>query len=76
MSELWVALVSLVGTIIGSMGGIIVSAKLTNFRLKTLEEKVEQHNRFGLSITAMQEQLKTLFHTVDEIKERIGNRDN
>lgn len=39
-----VALIAFVGTAIGSLGGIIASARLTAFRLKKLEEKVDAHN--------------------------------
>lgn len=39
-----VALISLVGTIIGSFGGILTSNKLTGYRIEQLEIKVEKHN--------------------------------
>ena len=38
-----VALISLLGTLVGSLGGIMVSTKLTNYRLEQLEKKVEKH---------------------------------
>lgn len=37
-------LFSLIGTLIGTLGGILVSGKLTNYRLGELEKKVEKHN--------------------------------
>ena len=40
-----VAILSLVGTLIGSLGGILAANKLTNYRIKKLEEKVEKHNQ-------------------------------
>ena len=43
-SEVVVALLSLVGTFIGSIGGILASQKLTSYRLSKLEEKVDKHN--------------------------------
>jgi predicted CDP-diglyceride synthetase/phosphatidate cytidylyltransferase len=39
-----VALISGAGTLIGSLGGIFMSARLTAYRLKKLEEKVDKHN--------------------------------
>ena len=39
-----VAIVSLLGTIIGSFLGVYKSSQLTNYRLKQLEEKVDKHN--------------------------------
>ena len=39
-----VAILSLVGTLSGSMTGILTANKLVNYRLKKLEEKVQAHN--------------------------------
>ena len=39
-----VALVGFAGTLIGSLGGVLAAAKLTNWRLQKLEEKVDKHN--------------------------------
>lgn len=45
MSEtIIVALISGLGTIIGSILGIFASARLTNYRLEQLEKKVNLHN--------------------------------
>ena len=45
MSEtIIVAILSLVGTLIGSVLGILAANKLTNYRLEQLEKKVEKHN--------------------------------
>lgn len=42
-----VALVSFAGTLIGTLGGILASAKLTNYRIEQLEKKVDEHNNFA-----------------------------
>ena len=39
-----VALISLVGTLIGSLSGILVSNKLVNYKIDELKEKVNKHN--------------------------------
>ena len=45
MSEaVLVALISGVGTILGSGIGVIASARLTHYRLEQLEKKVDLHN--------------------------------
>jgi len=45
MSEtVWVAILSLVGTLVGSFAGIIAANKLVNYRLQQLEQKVQAHN--------------------------------
>lgn len=39
-----VALIGLGGSGIGSLCGVIVSSRLTNYRLEQLEKKVDKHN--------------------------------
>lgn len=43
-SEIIVAILSLVGTFVGTIGGILASQKLTSYRISKLEEKVDKHN--------------------------------
>ena len=39
-----VALIGLVGSGFGSLMGVVVSSKLTTYRIEQLEKKVEKHN--------------------------------
>jgi hypothetical protein len=39
-----VAILSLVGTLIGTLSGIMTANKLTTYRIQELEKKVEKHN--------------------------------
>lgn len=39
-----VAILSLCGTLIGTIGGIMASNKLTNYKIDELKEKVNKHN--------------------------------
>ena len=43
--EVLVALIGLAGSGLGSVLGILVSSKLTQYRLAQLEKKVEVHNK-------------------------------
>ena len=45
MTEILVALIGLAGSGLGSVLGILVSSKLTQYRLEQLEKKVEVHNK-------------------------------
>lgn len=44
ISDIIVSLISLFGTLLGTLGGIAVSSKLTNYRIEQLEKRVEKHN--------------------------------
>ena len=39
-----IALIPLIGTIIGSVSGILISNKLSNYRIGQLELQVQKHN--------------------------------
>lgn len=39
-----VAVISLIGTLGGSLAGVLTANKLTNYRIGQLEQKVEKHN--------------------------------
>lgn len=46
MSEtMLVALLSFLGTVLGSLFGILTANRLTNYRISQLEKKVEAHNK-------------------------------
>ena len=53
-----IALISLVGTLGGTFGGILVSAKLTNYRLEQLEKKVEKHNNFAERMPVVEKEIE------------------
>ena len=55
-----IAVLSLIGTFFGSLSGVITSAKLTNFRLKQLENKVERHNNFAEKIPLLEVRIKEI----------------
>lgn len=66
--EIWVAVLALIGTLTGSLGGIIISAKLTNYRLEQLEKKVDKHNNFATRLPVIEEQIKVIYHRLDELE--------
>lgn len=43
-SEIVVAVIAFCGTLVGTMIGIVASAKITSFRLEQLEKRVDKHN--------------------------------
>ena len=56
--EVMVALISLAGTIAGSFGGVLASSKLTTYRLRLLENKVDKHNRFAERLPVVEENIR------------------
>lgn len=64
-----VALLSLVGTLGGTFGGIVVSAKLMTYRIEQLEKKVEKHNGVVERTFVVEGQVRELQNEVADLKE-------
>ena len=71
-SEIWVALLSLLGTLLGSASGVLASARLTSYRIAQLEKKVERHNGFGERIPVLEERIKVVTHRLSDLEETVG----
>lgn len=72
-STIIVALISLVGTLIGSLCGIIVSSKLTNYRIEQLEKKVDKHNNFAEKLPIINEKMEELTRRLEVVKREREN---
>lgn len=71
----FVALLSLLGTLAGTLGGIVVSNKLVNYRLQQLEQKVQAHNNlvertYHLEgeMEVLHEQIKAANHRIEDLE--------
>lgn len=71
MNEIFLTIISFLGTLIGTFGGIITSAKLTNYRIEQLEKKVEKHNNFATRIPVIEEQLKASNHRLSDLERQV-----
>jgi hypothetical protein len=67
-ADIVVALLALIGTITGSLGGIVVSGKLTAYRIEQLERRVQEHNNFARRMPVMEEQIKVINHRIDDLE--------
>lgn len=71
MVELTDGMLALIGTAMGTFGGILASAKLTTYRIEQLEKKVDRHNNFAEKIPIIQEQLKVANHRIDDLEKKV-----
>lgn len=63
------SILSLVGTLLGTFGGILVAGKLTTYRIEQLEKKVETHNGVIERTYKLEGEVKELQHEVSDLKE-------
>ena len=66
-----VAVLSMVGTTIGSVLGILASNKLTMYRISELEKKVDKHNTVIERVAVLERDSKTVFNRIDEIRDEM-----
>lgn len=67
-----VAIISLVGTLCGTFGGIMTSSRLTGYRIEQLEKKVEKHNNLVERVYRLEDNDKLLEEKIDSINNRIS----
>lgn len=70
-----VGLISLIGTLFGTFGGILTSNRLTTYRIEQLEEKVNKHNNLIERVFKLEEhdavqdeQIKTAEHRLSTLE--------
>lgn len=76
MSEnITIALITLVGSGLGSLVGILASAKLTNYRIEQLENKVDKHNsvvertyKLEQNFCLIDEKIKVVNHRIEDLE--------
>ena len=72
MSEtVLVAILSLIGTLMGSLFGILTANKLTNYRIEQLEKKVEKHNSVIERVYELEKHEAIIDEEIDVVNHRI-----
>lgn len=67
-TEVLVALLSLAGTAIGSVAGILAANRLTAYRLQQLEAKVDRHNCLMERMAVVETSVKSAHRRIDELE--------
>lgn len=75
-SEVIVGILSLAGTLVGSVVGILTANKLTTYRIEQLEKKVDKHNsvvervfRLEERDAVHEEQMKVVNHRIKDLEQ-------
>lgn len=67
-STVIVAVISFFGTLVGTVGGIIASSKLTNYRLEQLEKKVDSQTSMASRLPVIEEKIKNMDRRILKIE--------
>ena len=75
-SDVITALIGLIGSGIGSVIGIICNTRLTTYRIKELEKKVDKHNtvvertyKIEERLSVIDEEIKVVNHRINDLEE-------
>ena len=60
--------ITLVGSLLGSLLGVLASQKLTQFRLECLEKKVDLHNKVIERTYKLEGDMREVQHEVQDLK--------
>lgn len=78
-TEIVVAVLSLIGTAVGSLAGILTANKLMMYRIEQLEKKVEKHNnliertfKVEEGVALLDEKIKVANHRIDDLEKMEG----
>lgn len=76
-TEIIVAIVGLVSSVLVQFGGIIINSKLTNYRIEQLEHKVERFNHFAERVhnlethnTLQDEKIAVANHRISDLEKK------
>ena len=67
IETLIVGVLSLVGTLGGSLFGILAANKLTTYRIEQLEKQVEKHNQVIERVVLLEQSTTTQWNRIDEL---------
>lgn len=68
-----VSLISLAGTLFGSIAGIMTANKLTTYRIGELEKKVEKHNDLVERVALLEQDNGSQWERIDELREKLDS---
>lgn len=80
--EIVVSMITLLGSALGTFGGIFVNSKLTAYRIEQLEKKQDRHNaviertyKLEESVKLQEEKLKVANHRIEDLERRAKPAD-
>ncbi len=75
-TELLVAFLGFLGTLCGTLSGILLNTKLTSYRIEQLEKKVDKHNhvvdrvyKLEQKMAVVDEDIKVVNHRLTDLEE-------
>ncbi len=72
-AQIIVALIGLIGSAVGSLCGILINTKLSNYRIGELEKKVDKHNNLIERMYKLEERADVAEEKIKVANNRIAD---
>lgn len=73
-TEVIVSLITLLGSALGTFGGIAINTKLTNYRIEQLEKKVDKHNSVVERMAIAENNIKVVNHRIEDLESEVNKK--
>lgn len=67
-----IAVLGIIGSAIGSFGGVVSSQKMVKYRLSKLEEKVDKHNNLVERMSTLELRNKVCEHRIENLEKKAS----
>jgi len=74
--EVLISLLTLLGSFLGTFGGILINTKLTTYRIEQLEKKVDKHNQVIDRVYKLEERDAVVDNEIKVANHRISDLEN
>ena len=74
--EVLISLLTLLGSFLGTFGGILINTKLTTYRIEQLEKKVDKHNQVIDRVYKLEERDAVVDTEIKVANHRISDLEN
>lgn len=75
-NEVLVALLALIGTLVGSGSGILIANKLVNYRIEQLEKKIDKYSsnqdEIKERLVIVEQSTKSAHHRIDDVVNQLN----
>lgn len=75
-NDILIALLALVGTLVGSGSGILISNKLVNYRIEQLEKKIDKYSdnqeELRERLVVVEQSTKSAHHRIDDVVQQLN----
>ncbi len=75
VNELLISVMSLIGTLVGTFGGILVSQRLLSYRLEQMEQSVRRLSELAERMPVLEEKMLAANQRIRDLEDKIERKE-